>query len=32
MNARETMRATSLGKLGEAVGEVAKGGTGRNGD
>jgi hypothetical protein len=32
MNAREAMRATSLGKLGEAVGEVANGGAGRNGD
>ena len=32
MNACKTMRATSLGKLGKAVGEVAKGGAGCNGN
>ncbi len=32
MNARQAMRATSLGKLGKAVGEVAKRRAGRNGD
>ena len=32
MNAREAMRAASLGKLGKAVGEIAEGGAGRNGN
>lgn len=32
MNACEAMRATSLGKLGKAVGEVAESGASRNGN
>ena len=32
MNGCETMRATSLGKLRKAVGEVAESGAGRNGN
>jgi hypothetical protein len=32
MNACEAMRATSLGKLGKAVGEAAEGGAGCNGN
>lgn len=32
MNGRDALRTANLGKLGKPVGEVAKGGAGRNGD